>query len=284
MTPWATRLIIILIGFASIASFTYDPFSQWWNSLLHAQALSRLNEAVVIGPDYKYDKLREEAHKYNKDFLSTDNKKDLIKNVYPSMIDPTGNGVMGRIKIPTINVDLPIFHTSNDDVLRKGAGHMEETTLPVGGKATHAAITAHRGLATSKLFTDLDQVKIGDEFIVETLGEAFVYKVDTVRIVTPDETEWLVADPTRDLVTLITCDPLGINSHRMLVMGERIFPTPEWAEDEVGAESDQPGTPWWLIRAVIVGGVVVAVAIWATPNVKKKKTSSKGNSEPESVN
>ena len=202
--------------------------------------------------------LREDAHEYNKKLLSSGDNSD-----YMSQLNLTSSGVMGRIKIPVIDVDLPIYHTSSDTVLRMGAGHMEETTLPVGGKATHAAITAHRGLAESVLFTHLDQVGVGDRFTLEVAGEVLTYEVDTVRIVAPTETDWLLVDPDRDLVTLITCDPLGINTGRMLVTGERVIPTP--VEDIEGAmqRSDQPRFPWWLVAAVAGVLVLGGLARWA---------------------
>lgn len=272
------QLVIgVLMGIIALGLALYVPFSQWWNDREHAKALAELNAAVQAGPEERIAKIREDARAYNTAFLASGDNSG-----YAQQLDPFGDGVMGRIKIDKINVDLPIYHYSTDDVLRKGAGHMEETTLPVGGKATHAAITAHRGLAESRLFTDLDQVDVGDSFTIEVLGDALVYEVVTKRIVEPTETQWLVTDRDRDLVTLITCDPLGVNTERMLVTGERIFPTPQAAIDDVGKDSELPGFPWWLVAAA--GGFALIMTLaWLTARPKKPRgaVEREAGSEPE---
>ena len=254
---WRTFLTATM-GLVALTFLLYNQVADWWNDRLHAEALDRVNEAVVIGPDAKLEAIRVEAQAYNQQLLASGKTEG-----YMEQIDPAGGGVMGRIKIPNIGVDIPIFHTSNDDVLRRGAGHMAETTLPVGGENTHAAITAHRGLAQSRLFTDLDKVEEGHKFTLEVLGEALVYEVFETRIVDPHETDGRVVQPGRDLVTLITCDPLGINTERMLVTGERVIPTP--VEDIEGAmqRSDQPRFPWWLVAAVAGVLVLGGLARWA---------------------
>lgn len=223
-----------------------------------------MNADTDRGPERRLLRLREDAQTYNRKLLATGDNSD-----YLDQLDPVGNGVMGRIKIPKIEVDLPIFHTANDDVLRKGAGHMEETTLPVGGIPSHAAITAHRGLAESRLFTDLDQLGVGDRFTLEVAGEVLTYEVETTRIVAPTETEWLLVDSHRDLVTLITCDPLGINSERMLVTGHRLSPTPLEDLESAGQPSSQPSFPWWMMVAG-AGTIGKFVAVrWARRPIKE---------------
>lgn len=232
------------------------------------QVIRANNEAVVIGPQERLDQIREDAEAYNRRLALEGDTTD-----YRSQLNPAGDGVMGRIKIDKINVDLPIYHTSSDAVLRMGAGHMTETSLPVGGAGSHAAITAHRGLAESVLFTNLDKVQVGDQFVIEVLGEAQVYEVFLTRIVAADETDWLLYDNDRDLVTLITCNPLGINTERMLVTGERVTPTPQEAVDEVGAGPKIPGFPWFMV--VFAGGLVlIAVTARATFARLKRKEAA----------
>ena len=257
---WRTFLTATM-GLVALTFLLYNQVADWWNDRLHAEALDRVNEAVVIGPDAKLEAIRVEAQAYNQQLLASGKTEG-----YMEQIDPAGGGVMGRIKIPNIGVDIPIFHTSNDDVLRRGAGHMAETTLPVGGENTHAAITAHRGLAQSRLFTDLDKVEEGHTFTLEVLGEALVYEVFETRIVDPHETDWLVVQPGRDLVTLITCDPLGINTERMLVTGERIWPTPKAAQDAVGDAKRILAPPTWFWWSLLGLGVVGA-ATWRSTRV-----------------
>ena len=261
--------VVVLLGLGALAALLYPSVADWWNDRLHAAALADINAAVVIGPAERLEGIRQEPVAYNQHLLATG---DVDMKAYRQQIDPTGSGVMGRVKIPKIGVDIPIFHTSDDDVLRKGAGHLPGTTLPVGGKTTHTAITAHRGLRESRLFTDLDKVEKGDRFTLEVLGEAYVYEVETTRIVAPSETDWLVVQSGRDLATLITCDPLGINTERMLVTGERVTPTPIEDAEAVGAAKvliAPPGWFWWLL----LGLLGVGVASWwsVTPQARSER-------------
>lgn len=166
---------------------------------------------------------------------------------------------MGRVKIPKINVDLPIYHGTDDDTLDRGAGHLEGSHLPIGGIDTHSVITAHRGLANATMFNDLDKIDSGDRFTLEVFGEVLTYQVIETRVVEPDETDTLRVRPGADVVTLITCTPLGINSHRILVTAERVTPTPAQDLEDAGKDSEVPGFPWW---AVLAGAVLIAVGLY----------------------
>lgn len=181
---------------------------------------------------------------------------------YDTLLRATPSDVMARLRIPAVDVDLPVYHGTSDDTLLRGAGHLRGTSLPVGGEGTHSVITAHRGLAEAKMFTNLDRVQEGDTFTIEVLGEVLTYQVIRTQVVEPDEREALRPVVGEDLVTLVTCTPLGINSHRILVTGERILPTPVDDVAAAGARPDIPGFPWW---AVILGAVVLALAayVWA---------------------
>ncbi|WP_372457104.1 class C sortase [Microbacterium allomyrinae] len=177
------------------------------------------------------------------------------------MLRADETGLMARIKIPSIGVDLPISHGTSDATLAKGVGHLEGTALPVGGASTHSVLTGHRGLADAELFTNLDRVVVGDTFTIETFGEVLTYEVTETQVVSPDQTETLYPQRGVDLVTLVTCTPLGINTHRILVTGERILPTPVRDLDAAGQRPDIPGFPWWALGAS--GAVVVAGAyVW----------------------
>lgn len=175
---------------------------------------------------------------------------------YNSILVANGDGMMSRIKIPSIDVDLPIYHGTSDEVLLEGAGHLEGSHLPIGGPGSRSVITAHRGLATATMFSNLDRVQVGDTFTVETFGKVMTYRVRDTRVIAPEETDSLRAEVGEDLVTLITCTPLGINTHRIVVTGERITPTPERDLKAAGAAPTIPGFPWW---AVIGGLGVVAI-------------------------
>ncbi|WP_217136525.1 class C sortase [Leucobacter chinensis] len=181
----------------------------------------------------------------------------------------TRSGVMSRLRIPSIKVDLPIYHGTDEDTLLKGLGHLEGTSLPVGGESTRSVITGHRGLASARMFTDLDQVTEGDTFTLETFGEVLTYRVRDVVVVEPDQTETLHQEPGEDLVTLITCTPLGVNTHRILVTGERVSPTPQTDLDAAGRPSGLPGFAWW---AVGYGGAILlgaAYLVWSARGPKK---------------
>lgn len=195
---------------------------------------------------------------------------------YDHMLRANDSGLMARIRIPKINVDLPIYHGTSDETLLAGAGHLQGTSLPVGGASTRSVITAHRGLANAKMFTDLDQVDKGDTFSVEVFGEALTYRVFDKKVVDPSETEALRVEADRDLVTLVTCTPLGINSHRILLTGERILPTPVEDVKAVGERPKVPFFPWWAIW-IPVGTALIGVYIWwaGLPRRTKKRTSKK---------
>ena len=192
----------------------------------------------------------------------------------------TQSGVMSRLRIPGINVDLPIYHGTDEDTLLRGLGHLEGTSLPVGGESTRSVITGHRGLASSRMFTDLDRVKVGDTFTLETFGETLVYRVREVLVVEPDETETLHQEVGEDLVTLITCTPLGVNTHRILVTGERVTPTPQRDIDAAGSPSGLPGFPWWALG---LGGALVLGAgylVWSTRPPRSGRAQGRREATP----
>ena len=180
---------------------------------------------------------------------------------YEDLLDLNGDGMMGYIVIPKMNVELPIYHTVEERVLQSGVGHMESSSLPVGGPSTHAALSGHRGLPSAKLFTDLDQMEVGDQFYIKVLGETLAYEVHEVETVLPTETESLAIQAGEDLVTLITCTPYGINSHRLLVHAHRIPYEPQMEEaiEQVGGFLNIPLPYLALIIALAVLAVFVIV-------------------------
>ena len=176
---------------------------------------------------------------------------------YPNLLALSDDGLMGRIRIPKIDVDLPIYHGTSDEVLTRGAGHLEGSHLPIGGEGTRSVITAHRGLASAAMFTDLDRISVGDIFTVAVLDEVLTYQVITTEVIAPEATSTLRPVVGEDLVTLITCTPLGINTHRILVTGKRITPTPIEELAAISAPTDVPGFPWWAVWAG--GGVIISL-------------------------
>lgn len=188
---------------------------------------------------------------------------------YEQQLRVDSSGLMGRIKVPAADVDLPIYHGTSDSTLLKGAGHLQGTALPTGGVGNRSVITAHRGLAESAMFTHLDRVKKGDEFTLEVFGEVLVYRVHEIEIIEPTEVETISAVKDKDLATLITCTPLGINTQRIVITGERVLPTPVAALDNVGAASDLPHFPWWIVWFVIACVSAVAFYFFVRPHQAK---------------
>lgn len=178
---------------------------------------------------------------------------------YWNILDAQPRGLLARLKIPRIDADLPVYHGTSDSTLLKGIGHLQGTSLPVGGAGTRSVLTGHRGLANATMFTSLDQVGVGDLITVEVLDRVFTYRVFETKVVNPDETEAIRAVPGKDLLTLVTCTPIGINTHRILVTGERVDPTPQSELDAAGARPEVPGFPWWIV--IYLSGLAVT-GLW----------------------
>lgn len=171
---------------------------------------------------------------------------------YYDLLNATESGVMGRLRVDSIGVDLPVYHGTADSTLEKGVGHLRGTSLPVGGESQHPVLTAHRGFPEATLFNDLDKVVVGDTFNVEVFGEVFTYQVMETKVIDPDDTESIAVVPGEDLMSLLTCTPLGINTHRILVTGERVEPTPISDLEAAGSPPEIPGFPWWAIISTAV--------------------------------
>lgn len=208
-----------------LAIMLYPTVSDWWNSFHQTRAIMTYQEAMAEFDDTDYDALFAAAEAYNDHLKALDfpfTEYDQLDDEYYAALDINGSGIMGTVTIPAINVQLPIYHGTSDSVLNVAAGHIEGTTLPVGGEGTHGVISAHRGLPSARLFTDLNKVVEGDLFMIDVLNRTFTYQVDRILIVEPDQLEALNIESGMDYVTLQTCTPYGINTHRMLVRGHRV--------------------------------------------------------------
>ena len=219
----ATTIVLVIVFLVGLSLMLYPAVSDWWNSRLQSRVVATYQKAVNDLDDDKEKQLLERAREYNEQlsklaspFLDYEMVPD-----YDKILDITGTGVMGVINIPQIGVELPVYHGTNEGVLNVAVGHLQGSSLPVGGKGTHAVISAHRGLPSARLFTDLDKLVEGDEFTITVLKEVYTYEVEEISIVLPDETKKLAIEPDRDLVTLMTCTPYGINTHRLLVKAHR---------------------------------------------------------------
>ena len=259
------NIFFLLVFLAGAGVFLYPTVSDMWNQYRNARLVSRYDEAVTDLSDNEYEKLWNEAKEYNAEhpvnsIVDAFGEKDdyVLTQPYDQVLDPNGEGLMGSIEIPKINAKLAIYHGLSKTVLEKGVGHVEGTSLPVGGKSTHAVLAAHRGLPSAKLFTDLDQMKKGDIFILHILGKNLAYKVDQIRTVLPEETGELDIVEGEDHVTLVTCTPYGVNTHRLLVRGIRT----KYAEGEI--RNDETISQRLAVtdpRKVLAGGFAVLVVL-----------------------
>ncbi|MDK8433909.1 MULTISPECIES: class C sortase [unclassified Brevibacterium] len=263
-------LVIALIALSGLGIWTYPSAAAWFSQLDQSKIIGD-SATTSEGDRSENSRQLKLAHEYN---AALQSGAQLESNhrlpsgsgtssngapAYEDVLDDGAPGVMTRLRIPSIDLDLPVYHGTSDATLLKGLGHLEGTSLPVGGRNTHSVITGHRGLAEATMFTNLDKVGKGDRFTLTTFGEVLSYQVVRTQVVEPDETESLQTASDRDLVTLVTCTPLGINSQRILVTAERVYPTPA-ADLEAGtAPPDIPGFPWWI---VIMGAGIVAAGIY----------------------
>jgi len=215
-------LVLILGGAAIIA---YPTFADWWNSYHQSRAIATYVSAIEDADPAALQAMMDEAHAYNKALLSKPNRFTLSKEEeaeYKRVLDPTGQGIMGYVQVTRLHINYPIYHSVDEAILQVAIGHIEGTSLPVGGPSTHAAISGHRGLPSAKLFTDLDKMVEGDTFTITVLKDTLTYEVDQIRIVEPSDMSNLSIDDGKDYVTLVTCTPYGVNTHRLLVRGHRI--------------------------------------------------------------
>ena len=242
MKKKAGNLVICIIFLAGLSLLLYPFVANQWNNYSQKQLISNYEQVVSdkkAAEGIDYDAERKKAEDYNEALLPCvlpDSfalaESSGVDPVYMNTLNIAGDGMMGSVEIPKINIKIPIYHTTEEEVLNKGAGHLEGSSLPVGGANTHAVISAHRGLPSASLFTDLDQLKEGDHFLIHVLNETLCYEVDKISVVKPEDTTALAVEDGQDLVTLLTCTPYGVNTERLLVRGHRV----PYVEEEVKEE------------------------------------------------
>lgn len=220
-----STVILILVFLVGLSLLLYPTASDYWNSLHQSRAIAEYTSQVAVLDDDIYKQLWTDARNYNKTLLDRKDRYDLTdeeKEEYESLLNVSGSGIIGYIEIPLIGCSLPIYHGTDEAVLQIAAGHIEGTSLPVGGAGTHCILSGHRGLPSARLFTDLDKLKEGDCFRLRVLDETLTYEVDQILIVEPQEMDALNIEADKDYCTLVTCTPYGINTHRLLVRGHRV--------------------------------------------------------------
>lgn len=220
-----STITLIVVFFVGVSVLLYPTVSDYWNSLHQSQAIATYADSVENMDEQDYEKLWDAAVSYNQKLFQSGHGlglKDEEKEEYNELLDVSGTGIMSYIEIPKIKCSLPIYHGTDEGVLQIAVGHIEGSSLPVGGLNTHCVLSGHRGLPSAKLFSNLDKLEEGDIFMIRTLDQTLTYEVDQIRIVLPDEVEDLKIEEGKDLCTLVTCTPYGINTHRLLVRGHRV--------------------------------------------------------------
>jgi len=249
-----STIILILILLAGLSLLLYPTVSDYWNSLHQSKAIAQYAEQVADIDDAQYEEILSAAEKYNETLPGKENRfvmSDEDRKEYMSCLNVAGDGIIGYIEIPLIDCTLSIYHGTDDGTLQKAVGHVEGSSLPVGGPGTHCVLSGHRGLPSARLFTDLDRLNPGDTFVLHIMDETLTYEVDQVLIVLPYEMDALKIDPDRDFCTLVTCTPYGVNSHRMLVRGHRV-------ENEEVARAVRVTADAMLIEPIFVAPLVAA--------------------------
>ena len=234
-----STIILILVFFVGLSVMLYPTISDYVNQRSQSRAVASYAQDVDNMTDADYSAYFDAADAFNAQVAANENalyRPDQLTG-YNETLDITGTGIMGYITISKIGVELPIYHGTSDAVLQVAAGHLEGTSLPVGGESTHAVISAHRGLPSAKLFTNLDKLREGDTFLLRVLDEILTYEVDQILIVEPQDTAALEIVEGQDYCTLVTCTPYGINTHRLLVRGHRVETPDQYKHLRVTAEA-----------------------------------------------
>ena len=269
MRKHLTTIILILLLLTGLSFLLYPTVSDWWNSLHQSRAIAGYTEAVAGLDGESYDTWWTGAREYNEGLPHEKDRYRMTegeKEEYQAQLNVAGNGIMGYIEIPRIKCSLPIYHGTDEAVLQIAVGHIQGTSLPVGGEGSHCVLSGHRGLPSAKLFTDLDQMGEGDLFMLHVLDETLAYEVDQITVVLPEEVNDLELVEGEDYCTLVTCTPYGINTHRLLVRGSRTENLPEerteTAGDEPGKAEEESAWPPYLWAVPILGGILIGAIIW----------------------
>ena len=265
-----TTLLLLLMGTVGLGLILYPSFADWWNSFHQSRAVASYMEAVASMDKSMYEEMLRNADAYNAKLSKTGIQWMLTeeqKKEYEKVLNINDTGIMGYIDIPKINVELPIYHGTDEAVLQIAVGHLEGTSLPIGGKGSHCVVSGHRGLPSARLFTDIDKLVEGDTFTLTVLNRTVTYEVDQIRIVEPTDLSDLQLDKRMDLCTLVTCTPYGINTHRLLVRGHRVAN----AQGEAAVIADAMQIESVYIAPFIAAPILVLLIIWMLIGTSRRK-------------
>ena len=272
------KKILIILFLIGLAIFSYPMISNIFSTQVHRSVVQEYSETVKRMDSKEIEREREKAVRHNQELAGVEMK---FNDPFAEGGSAGGTGedrsyydalnigpAIGSVEIPTIGEELPIYHGTSEEVLSKGVGHLKQSSLPTGGAGTHSVLTAHRGLPSSKLFRNLGDMELGDRFYIEVLGEKMAYEVYDINVVLPHETDWLRMEENEDLVTLLTCDPYMINTHRLLVTGKRV---PYEAEDEKKSEEISEQQEEQRLFIYIGAAVLILLGVTLTVLYRKRK-------------
>lgn len=265
-------ILLTVVLLTGVSLLLYPAVSDYINSLHQSRAIASYKQITAEMDDETCERLRKEAEAYNQTLTAKEDRfqpDEAETEIYKNLLNVSGEGMMGYVEIPRINVLLPIYHGTDKEILQVAVGHIEGTSLPIGGNSTHSVISGHRGLPSAKLFTDLDQLTEGDIFVLHVLNETLTYEIDQIHIVEPDDVSLLEIEEGKDLCTLMTCTPYGVNSHRLLVRGHRIE-----NQDAYGAEHVTPDAVLIepeLIASIIASPVLLLILMAVLSRARRKR-------------
>ena len=274
-------VFLVLILLAGLSLLLYPTFSDWWNSYHQTKAIASYAADVANLSNEDYEKIWKAATEYNASLSERNSDYTLTeeqKSQYEQLLNVSGDGIMGYIEIPSINCSLPIYHGTQESVLQIAVGHIEWSSLPVGGASSHCVVSGHRGLPSAKLFTNLDELSKGDTFMLRVLDEVLTYEVDQILIVEPQEIGALQIEKGKDYCTLVTCTPYGINTHRLLVRGHRIDNIEEAKTIRVTADAIQI-EPLLVAPVVATPILLLLIILLLLPKQPRKKHGDDADEE-----
>ena len=267
-----STIALIIVFFVGVSVLLYPTVSDYWNSLHQSRAIATYADSVENMDEQDYEKLWDAAVSYNQKLFQSGHGlglKNEEKEEYNKLLDVSGTGIMSYIEIPKTKCSLPVYHGTDEGVLQIAVGHIEGRSLPVGGLNTHCVLSGHRGLPSAKLFSNLDKLEEGDIFMIRTLDQTLTYEVDQIRIVLPDEVEDLKIEEGKDLCTLVTCTPYGINTHRLLVRGHRVANQEE--AEAVRVTADAMMVDNRIVAMCIAAPVLVLLLIYVAFGGRRRK-------------
>ncbi len=273
-----TSVLLIMVFIIGVAVMLYPSIANLWNTYYQKRLIANYESDIIemeANDEISYEYELEKARAYNNKLWPTQNpeaftflKEEDPEPEYMDCLNVRGDSIMGYVSIQKIDIEIPIYHSTDDESLLEGAGHLEGTSLPIGGESTHCVLAAHRGLPGASLFTNLDQLEIGDHFFLHVLNEELAYEVDQIRVVQPDDVSELVITDGEDLCTLLTCTPYGVNTERLLVRGHRV----DISEDEIDEDTGFTMTlEYWLLLAGIVVAVIGTIVLIRGGRQKRTK-------------